>query len=404
MRRISDIPAPQERLSRLDAVRRLKMAASPHRYVRGSTERFYDWLSNIQSRQLPEGPPVWICGDCHVGNLGPIAGANEKIQIQIRDLDQTVVGNPAHDLIRLGLSLASAARGSNLPGVTTARMLEAMMDGYERAFEPGFESAEMEEPRSVTLAIRQSRLANWASLARQRLRDPLPNIPLGRRFWPISDDERQEIFALFEREDIRRLVTMLRSREDEAKVEVIDCAYWMKGCSSLGKLRYAALLMVRGRKDKRAAFCLIDIKEAIKEAAPAANDERTPEDPARRVVTGARALSPYLGERMRAGRINETPVIVRELRPQDLKLEIDAIEIDEAVKVAGYLAAVVGKAHARQMNGAMREAWSAELSGNRTRTLDAPTWLWRSVVDLLALHERAYLEHCRRYALAPTGA
>jgi uncharacterized protein (DUF2252 family) len=26
--------------------------------------------------------------------------------IQIRDLDQTVIGNPAHDLIRLGLSLA----------------------------------------------------------------------------------------------------------------------------------------------------------------------------------------------------------------------------------------------------------------------------------------------------------
>jgi uncharacterized protein (DUF2252 family) len=25
--------------------------------------------------------------------------------------------------------------------------------------------------------------------------------------------------------------------------------------------------------------------------------------------------------------------------------------------------------------------------------------LWRSVVDLLALYERAYLEHCRRYAL-----
>jgi len=22
---------------------------------------------------MPEGPPVWICGDCHVGNLGPVA-------------------------------------------------------------------------------------------------------------------------------------------------------------------------------------------------------------------------------------------------------------------------------------------------------------------------------------------
>lgn len=377
------------------------MAASPHRYVRGSTEQFYDWLSNIQGRQLPEGPPIWICGDCHVGNLGPIAGANEKIEIQIRDLDQTVVGNPAHDLIRLGLSLASAARGSNLPGVMTARMLESMMDGYERAFEPGFdENMEMERPKSVTLAIRQSRIASWATLARQRLRDPLPNIPLGKRFWPLSAEERQDIFALFEREDIQRLVTMLRTRDDGATAEVIDCAYWMKGCSSLGKLRYAALLMIRSRRKKPPTFCLLDLKEAQKEAAPIANDRMTPEDPAERVVTGARALSPHLGERMRAARVNGTPIVVRELRPQDLKLEIDAIEVDEAVKAAGYLAAVVGKAHARQMDRATRDAWSAELGRNRTRTLDAPTWLWRSVVDLLAVHERAYLEHCRRYALA----
>ncbi len=44
--------------------------------------------------------------------------------------------NPAHDLVRLGLSLAMAARGSDLPGVTTSRMLERMIEGYEAAFAP----------------------------------------------------------------------------------------------------------------------------------------------------------------------------------------------------------------------------------------------------------------------------
>jgi uncharacterized protein (DUF2252 family) len=48
--------------------------------------------------------------------MGPLADAKGRVDIQIRDLDQTVIGNPAHDLIRLGLSLASAARGSDLPG------------------------------------------------------------------------------------------------------------------------------------------------------------------------------------------------------------------------------------------------------------------------------------------------
>jgi uncharacterized protein (DUF2252 family) len=30
--------------------------------------------------------------------------------------------------------------------------------------------------------------------------------------------------------------------------------------------------------------------------------------------------------------------------------------------------------------------------------LDAPSWLWLSVVELMASHEAAYLDHCRRYA------
>ena len=35
---------------------------------------------------------------------------------------------------------------------------------------------------------------------------------------------------------------------------------------------------------------------------------------------------------------------------------------------------------------------------NRSKTLDVPSWLWLSVVELMATHEAAYLDHCRRYA------
>ena len=88
----------------------MKMARSAHAYVRGSTERFYEWLKAQKRVTLPEGPAVWICGDCHVGNLGPIAGPQGRVAIQIRDLDQSVIGNPVHDIIRLSLSLATASR------------------------------------------------------------------------------------------------------------------------------------------------------------------------------------------------------------------------------------------------------------------------------------------------------
>src|SRR5580698_5871219 len=103
-----------ERQTNLAARRSLKMARSVHAYVRGSTSKFYEWLEHSDVATLPHGPAVWICGDCHIGNLGPIANAKGRIDIQICDLDQTVIGNPALDLVRLGLSLATAARGSDL--------------------------------------------------------------------------------------------------------------------------------------------------------------------------------------------------------------------------------------------------------------------------------------------------
>ena len=56
------------------------------------------------------------------------------LAVQLRDLDQTVIGNPAHDIIRLALSLAMAARSADLPGVATALMLERIMEGYALAF------------------------------------------------------------------------------------------------------------------------------------------------------------------------------------------------------------------------------------------------------------------------------
>jgi uncharacterized protein (DUF2252 family) len=391
---------PTDRHSALEERRRLKMARSAHAYVRGSTRHFYEWLIGESGHKLPDGPPIWICGDCHAGNLGPVASADGKVEIQIRDLDQTVVGNPAHDLIRLGLSLATAARGSDLPGVTTALMLEHMIEGYEASMKTRKvqkSALSSDELQPIETVLRQSVKREWRHLAQERIEDVKPTIPLGERFWSLSQEERDEIQQLFATEKVRKLIVGLKSRDDDATIRVFDAAYWMKGCSSLGRLRYAVLLGV-GPKKKR-QFCLVDMKEAVKAAAPMAKSAKMPRDFAQRVVTGACNLSPFLGERMLADKFLGRSIVVRELMPQDLKLEIDQMTRDEAVAAARYLAAVVGKAHARQMTSATRRQWIAELHRNRTKSLDAPGWMWRSVVELMAEHETAYLEHCRQYAM-----
>lgn len=388
---------PAKRGPVLVRTRNLKMARSAHAYVRGSTVKFYEWLEGRQT-SLPAGPPVWICGDCHLGNLGPLANAKGQVDIQIRDLDQTVIGNPAHDLIRLGLSLASAARGSDLPGVITAQMLEAMIEGYEDALAGDFD-IEVPHLPMIGAVVREAERRTWKHLAGERLRGVRPEIPIGRRFWPITRTERHEIEAICQSDAVRELVTSLKSRGRKDDIRLLDAAYWVKGCSSLGRLRFAVLLEVDGG-DRAPDICFLDIKESIKAAAPRDSKAAMPRDNAERVVAGALALSPNLGQRMAAGRLLDKAVFVRELMPQDMKLEIVGLSPAEAMDAAKSLARVVGHAHGRQMDKATRKAWIADLARNRSGTLDAPSWLWSSVVDLMAVHEAAYLEHCRRYALA----
>jgi uncharacterized protein (DUF2252 family) len=386
----------------LEASRQRKMARSAHAYVRGNTKQFYEWLASQTTVSIPQGPPVWICGDCHVGNLGPLADASGRIGIQIRDLDQTVIGNPAHDLIRLALSLASAARGSDLPGSATAHILESIMDGYESAVSKDFdeEADDIEMPLAVRIVMKKASKRTWKTLANERFDDTKPVIPLGKRFWPPTKDEQKAIEDLFAEPEIARLATMVRSRKDNATVNVVDSAYWMKGCSSLGLLRFAVLVEVSDKKGKADDLCLFDLKEGVDSVAPWAEGSAKPANNAERIVEGARHLSPFLGERMRYATIGDHSVVVRELMPQDLKIEFDRLSMDEALKAASFLANVVGIAHARQMDSATRTSWYEELQRHRSEDLDAPSWLWSSVTALLIAHEEAYLEHCRMFALS----
>jgi uncharacterized protein (DUF2252 family) len=389
---------PSDRQEHLTKRRRLKMAESAHAYVRGNTAKFYEWLeSSSAAKVMPDGPPVWICGDCHVGNLGPVANTKGEVEIQIRDLDQTVIGNPAHDLIRLGLSLAMAARSSDLPGVTTARMIEQMIEGYGRALSrrPSHPRGKQAEP--VRLVMQQALKRKWRHMAEERIEDVKPTIPLGKRFWALSQEEKVEIARVFRTEEARSLVTCLKGRKDGDSIEVMDAAYWIKGCSSLGRLRYVVL--VRAGKNGKNGLCLVDIKEAAQAASPRWSKAEMPRGNAERIVAGARCLSPFLGERMLATSFLDRQVVMRELMPQDLKFEMEELTEEEAIAVAGLLAHVVGTAHARQMKPEARKRWLAELKRSRSKKLDAPNWLWTSVVELVASHEAAYLDHCRLYAL-----
>ena len=391
------------------------MTSSAHAYVRGSTKHFYEWLASARGKSLPRAPTLWISGDCHVGNLGPIASSDGSIRIELRDLDQTVIGSPAHDVVRLALSMAMAVRASDLPGADTAHVIEAIARGYERVLEhrSSRRSFELEAPpKQVMSAFRTARARSRRALFTERLGDDARKIPIGKRFWPLSDAERSAVEALVTTKKVNALVTSLSSRPDDAPVALLDAAYWVKGCSSLGLWRAAALVQVgQSKRSSPASIALLDIKEALPPLAPRSSHADMPKHQGERVVLGATALSPALGERMASASVLKVPVFVRELLPQDLKFELETLGGAEAAAVAHYLAGVVGQAHARQLEPAACARWLEDFRKGTATNLTAPSWLWAAVVDLVALHEGSYLEHCRKHAChaqtpvgAPTGA
>ncbi|MGZ6253741.1 MAG: DUF2252 family protein [Candidatus Binataceae bacterium] len=388
----------EDRNHHLHHRRHRKMAKSVHAYVRGSTVKFYEWLAQSPA-QVPQGPAVWICGDCHVGNLGPLADAKGRVAVQIRDLDQTVIGNPAHDIIRLGLSLAAAARSSDLSGVVTAKILEGLIAGYEGALagDPSDGPNGSNKPKIIQKLLARALHRRWRHLALERIRTRRPVLE-GPHFWAITPDEREALELLVASKKVRHMLTEITRRKNNVRIAISDAAYWVKGCSSLGRLRYAVLVEFGKRGSD--GYCLLDIKEATPPAAPRYEDHPVPKNDAERVVTGARALSPNLGERMMCSTMLGRKVVLRELMPQDLKLEIGRFNEAEAVRLAEHLGYVVGCAHGRQLSLQQREAWLEELGRRRPKTLDAPSWLWRSVVELIGIHEAEYLEHCRRIIAA----
>jgi uncharacterized protein (DUF2252 family) len=390
---------PEHRSEALSAKQMPKMARSAHAYVRGSTVQFYVWLEAQERRALLEGPPIWISGDCHAGNIGPV-GCIDKIAIRIRDLDQTVIGNrprsdPARSFAGDRISRLAPSRRHDRadPGAGGRRHRSALRQHADE-----IDAA----PDSIRLVMKQSTAHSWKAIATERLEDEKPMISLGARFWPLARSEREAIDALFETPPLQHLSTSSRSRDDDAYVEVLDAASWMKGCSSLGVLRVAVLVGVG--KGKRRNVALLDVKEAVKAAAPGYEGEKMPRNNAERVVQGAIHLSPHLGKRMVAGSIDDRSVFIRQLLPLDLTIEIENLTVAGAMKAASFMASVVGKAHARQLDERARQACSRELERHRSKTLDAPSWLWLSVVELIGRHEVAYLEHCRKYSSQTAAA
>lgn len=104
-----------------------------------------------------------------------------------------------------------------------------MIVGYEQAFTDAEEGTteEIIKPEIVKAAMRSALRRKWRHLARERIKNTKPTIPLGERFWPWQRKNEKKSRLCFSEEKVRCLITSLRSRDDDASIEVLDAAYLM---------------------------------------------------------------------------------------------------------------------------------------------------------------------------------
>jgi hypothetical protein len=105
-------PKENQRSEILQRQQRLKMARSAQAYVRGSTVKFYEWLETAEGK-VPEGSPIWICGDCHLGNLQGRKGFHDSSNDNREDEEEAepVAGGPRPDCRGGPAALGRTERG-----------------------------------------------------------------------------------------------------------------------------------------------------------------------------------------------------------------------------------------------------------------------------------------------------
>lgn len=397
-----EVPSPKQRAEHLAALKAWKMALDAHAFVRASAGLFYRSLADGLDETIPGADPIWISGDCHGENLGAVGNAHGTANLDLNDLDETVVGWAAHDLVRLALDMTVAARSyEELRGVETVAIVAAVLEGYCDALSrcsPGKPVALVEAPPQLRKLIRRTAEQTRTDLLDRRVprgEDGKRRFAFGPRYFPLADHERAAIDALIAKDEMRTLVASLTDEAADVQVEVLDAAFRVAGTGSLGCWRAAALVRIgSGKKEGDARLRLVDIKEALPSDAIRHPKGKTPTDDADRVVSGARALVPMFGERMLAATVLHRRVVVRELLPQDRKVNLDLLKRGEAAPIARHLGAVVGRAHARQLTPEQAAAWGTQLLPKGTCDGRPPDWLWETLIELVGIHEEAYLRHC----------
>jgi hypothetical protein len=85
------------------------------------------------ARIIPEGPPIWICGDCHIGNIGPLADSRAKSKFRSGIWIKLWSGTRLTIWSVWPFPLPRPHEVLTCPALPVAKMMEQVFEGYEQA-------------------------------------------------------------------------------------------------------------------------------------------------------------------------------------------------------------------------------------------------------------------------------
>ncbi|MFT3767604.1 MAG: DUF2252 family protein [Minicystis sp.] len=325
----------------LFARKKIRLAPSPHSFLRGSAPLFYEILA--ARPELAAGPAGdgWIVGDMHLENVGAYRTDADDVVFGINDFDDGTLGPLRFDVLRLATSVLLAGRGFRATGAQSIRLVDHFIGAYLDARAGGDEP---DEPEIVSDLIDKVKNRNKKDLLDARA----PVDEKGRRRFlrpdrylnlPPAIDTR---VSLLLEAYVDALGDRAPHKASEWKVE--DAAQRIAGNGSLGVLRIAILVRDRNGEER-----IIELKECRRSSSEALFPPPPGHwvHPAERVVQAARAMLAAPPRHLAAFEADGHSFAGRRLFPQEDKLALDTLHtgaaLDGLVRYIGYL---LGDAHA----------------------------------------------------------
>lgn len=313
----------QGRRPELLALKWKKLAADPFGFFRGTAPLFYE---SLLAEKLPPAPPVWICGDAHLENVGSYKGDDDLPHFDLNDFDRACLA-PAHwDTIRALSSLYVAGFGKHATD---------FIQTYRAAIKGG-------KPRHLGTSLAQGAIEKLLrNVGNRTAEEFLEKRTRGERLlvregrsYALDEAERSEALAVFNE---------WRSVQPNPRpLAPLDLCGRIAGNDSLGLNRY--MILVRGAGTPQ----ILDMK-AASSAAPSVPGVPQPAwvNSAHRVATTQKMLQYVPAADLSWTHSSPISYTIRVLQPTEDRVDVAELATADLRQFIQDWARIIASAHLR---------------------------------------------------------